>query len=153
MERLISDEERLRRAEDVIERRKNTNLRISGENFYKEKSNQKVRKMLLQILICLVLYCGFYYIKNSTNEYKNYFIDNVNTILKNDTDFKKVYIFLEDKFKKINIETDVDEYNNVNDSDEVDKGENDEEQVNNVDNESEITIEEIDMGIGGEFVE
>ena len=30
MERLISDEERIRRAEDVLERRRNTDLRISS---------------------------------------------------------------------------------------------------------------------------
>ena len=57
MERLISDEERIRRAEDVLERRRNTDLRISSESFVKEKSDSKVKKMLIQLLVCIIIYC------------------------------------------------------------------------------------------------
>ncbi len=91
MDRIISDEERIRKAEDILERRKNTDLRISSNSFVKEKSNLKVRKMLIQILICLIIYCGIYYIKNSKNEKFNGFIGNINNALEHDVDFKSVY--------------------------------------------------------------
>ena len=91
MERLISEEERIRRAEDILERRKNTDLRISSENFVKEKSNKKIKKMLIQILICLLIYCGIYYVKNSQNENLKSFLNNINGVLEYDVDFKKIY--------------------------------------------------------------
>ena len=58
MERLMSDEEKIRRAEDVIERRKNAEFRISGENFSKEQNTNKTKTMFIQIVICLLIYCG-----------------------------------------------------------------------------------------------
>ena len=91
MERLISEEERIRKAEDILERRKNTDLRISSENFVKEKSNKKIKKMLIQILICLLIYCGIYYVKNSQNENLKIFLNNINGVLEYDVDFKKIY--------------------------------------------------------------
>lgn len=91
MDRIISEEERIRRAEDIIERRRNTDLRISSENFVKEKSNNKIKKMLIQILISLIIYCGIYYIKNSQNENMKSFMANINSVLEYDVDFKKIY--------------------------------------------------------------
>lgn len=91
MERLISDEERIRRAEDVIERRKNAEFRISGENFSKDRSTNKTKKMLVQIIICLLLYCGVYYIKNSQNNNAQNVISSINNILQQDIDFKSIY--------------------------------------------------------------
>lgn len=91
MDRLISDEERIRRAEDVLERRRNTDLRISSESFVKEQSSSKIKKMLIQIFVCLLIYCGIYYTKNSQNEGLKNFLGNINSILEYDVDFKSIY--------------------------------------------------------------
>lgn len=137
MDRLISDEERIRRAEDVLERRKNTNLRISGDNFSKSEPNSKFRKMLIQILICLVIYCGMYYVKNSQNESLKNFISKINGVLEYDVNFNKIYADLCSRFNNIN-----EKFNNENsNSDEQNQVTQDEE--SNVQNESENTnIEE-----------
>ena len=81
MDRLISDEERIRRAEDVLERRRNTDLRISSDNFTKSEPTSKVKKMFIQILVCLLIYCGIYYVKNSPNEKIKTYISNINSVL------------------------------------------------------------------------
>lgn len=91
MERLISDEEKIRRAEDVIERRKNAEFRISGENFSKEQNTNKTKKMFIQIVICLLIYCGIYYIKNSQDNFAQNVMSNINNILQQDVDFKTLY--------------------------------------------------------------
>ena len=108
MDRLISDEERIRRAEDVLERRRNTDLRISSDNFTKSEPTSKVKKMFIQILVCLLIYCGIYYVKNSPNEKIKIYISNINSVLNYDVNFNKIYTDvcakLEDIDKKLNIE-------------------------------------------------
>ena len=103
MDRIISEEERIRRAEDILERRRNTDLRISSENFVKEKSNNKIRKILIQVLISLIIYCGIYYIRNSQNENLKNIMGNINTVLEYDVDFKKIYEEISKKCESLNI--------------------------------------------------
>lgn len=106
MDRLISDEERIRRAEDVLERRRNTDLRISSDNFTKSEPTSKVKKMFIQILVCLLIYCGIYYVKNSPNEKIKTYISSINSVLNYDVNFNKIYTDvcakLEDIDKKLN---------------------------------------------------
>lgn len=102
MDRIVSDEERIRRAEEVIERRNNTDLRISSNSFVKEKQNSKIKKILIQILICLIIYCGIYYINNSKNEQVKSIIGNISDTLGTDLDFKSIYDNVCAQIKKIN---------------------------------------------------
>ena len=68
MERTMTQEERIRRAEEIYSRRKRANgVRVSTSNVNK---NEKVKislfkKMLIQIAICIIIYVIFYVIKNS----------------------------------------------------------------------------------------
>lgn len=103
MDRLISDEERIRRAEDVLERRRNTDLRISSESFIKEQSGSKIKKMLIQIFVCLLIYCGIYYTKNSQNEGFKNFLGNINSVLEYDVDFKSIYESVCAKIDELNL--------------------------------------------------
>lgn len=144
MEKWISDEERIRRAEDIVERR-NANLRISADNFNKEKSYKKTNIILCQTIVCLIIYFSFYSIKNSTNNSSSTFINNVNSILKTDTDFKKIYNYIKEKFENLNAhveENNVDNENVNNNQNEVNT-QSTEENLSKIDNES--------MGIGGEL--
>lgn len=162
MDRLISEEERIRRAEDVLERRKNTDLRISSENFVKEKSNKRIKNMLMQILICLLIYCGIYYVKNSQNENLRSFFNNINGVLEYDVDFKKIYEELCKKYESLNInksneETNSGENNAENTEENSQKesidntqGENEnKEDVTTQDNMGQQSEETVSMGIGG----
>lgn len=162
MDRLISEEERIRRAEDVLERRKNTDLRISSENFVKEKSNKRIKNMLTQILICLLIYCGIYYVKNSQNENLRSFFNNINGVLEYDVDFKKIYEELCKKYESLNInksneETNSGENNAENTEENSQKenidntqGENEnQEDATTQDNMGQQSEETVSMGIGG----
>ena len=67
MERTISIEERIRRAEEIYNRRQNRDIRVSSSTV---NSGQKTtlplfKKMILQLLICTVIYFIFYLIKNN----------------------------------------------------------------------------------------
>ncbi len=159
MDRLISEEERIRRAEDVLERRKNTDLRISSENFVKEKSNKRIKNMLMQILVCLLIYCGIYYVKNSQNENLKNFLNNINGVLEYDVDFKKIYEELCKKYENLNINKGNGKTNNgENNAEENSQGENinntqeeneNQEDVTTQDNMVQESKETVSMGIGG----
>lgn len=159
MDRLISEEERIRRAEDVLERRKNTDLRISSENFVKEKSNKRIKNMLMQILVCLLIYCGIYYVKNSQNENLKNFLNNINGVLEYDVDFKKIYEELCKKYESLNINKGNEETNNgENNAEGNSQGENinntqeeneNQEDVTTQDNMVQESKETVSMGIGG----
>ena len=159
MDRLISEEERIRRAEDVLERRKNTDLRISSENFVKEKSNKRIKNMLMQILVCLLIYCGIYYVKNSQNENLKNFLNNINGVLEYDVDFKKIYEELCKKYESLNINKGNEETNNgENNAEGNSQGENinntqeeneNQEDVTTQDNMVQERKETVSMGIGG----
>lgn len=164
MERLISDEERIRRAEDVLERRKNTDLRISSESFVKEKSSSKLRRMLWQILICLTIYCGVFYIKNSKNQQLNFIIGNINNILNYDINFSEIYGSIAEKFKAINVNlndsdsTESTQNNTETEQDELNKNSEKNESNNEDSNQAEQQVSELisledDLGIGGSMDE
>lgn len=161
MDRIISDEERIRRAEDVLERRKNTDLRISSESFVKERSNTKIRNMLIQIVICLLIYCGIYYVRNSNNESLKKIVENINSVLEHDIDFKILYEDLCKKYESFNFNNKIKEQNNENEaeangnSEETTNINNEQEEDNNSedikteDTTNQQSQENVNMGIGG----
>ncbi|MBR2704324.1 MAG: M23 family metallopeptidase [Clostridia bacterium] len=140
MDKILSDEERIRRACEVVERRQN---REPDYNRIRIKNTQsKTRGLLIQILICLLIYCGFYYIKNMPEgEQTNKWIKKTKEVLSYDVDFMGIYN------KIINHE---------------DVGDNKEENENNTDsNQNKISLltenkfsnEDEYLGIGGELEE
>ncbi|MBR2744854.1 MAG: M23 family metallopeptidase [Clostridia bacterium] len=151
MDRLLSDEERIKRAEDLVERRKNSDLRISSESFSKEKSNNRIRKMLYQILICLIIYCSIFYIKNSNNQNLQFIVNNVNKALNYDVDFNKIYNFFSKKVEEFKTYIEEKSEDNTTTDDNVDenKAENNEESD---DKQNEISSTE-ELGIGGAYEE
>lgn len=104
MDRLITDEERIRRAEDLVERRRNHELRISSESFEKRNKNNMTKKLLLQILFCLIIYCGFLGIKSVNNDGYRNIKEHLGVALEYDIDFKQIYGNICEQLKKINIE-------------------------------------------------
>lgn len=151
MERLISDEERIRRAEDVLERRRNSNIKFSSEDMEKEKSNSRGTRFCLQILVCLCIYCGFYYLKNSQDENLKNVIGTVKSTLEYDVNFKQIYDNMCIEVQKFNLKvTNSDNENSeelINDTAEQNiesEGENANE------NQEEQQQENESLGIGGE---
>lgn len=87
MERILSQEERIRRAEEIYNRRRYENRYNANQYAYIErrrdsakpnsvKTKKKiVKKMMLQIVICTIIYFVFYFMNNS----KLIFSEDVNT--------------------------------------------------------------------------
>lgn len=94
MERVLSPEERIRRAEEIYNRRRTENrVRVSTSrvNVKKETKFTLYKKLILQILICFVLYFIFYLIKNSNYIFSEDFISKTREFLSYDINFGNAY--------------------------------------------------------------
>jgi len=94
MERTMSVEEKIRRAEEIYARRNSENyantarVRVNG----KEKKDIKVfKKLIIQIVICLVIYGVFYLVKNSNYIFSEDFVNKAKEVLSHDTNFGELY--------------------------------------------------------------
>lgn len=97
MERAMTVEERIRRAEEIYERRKrNEGLAVvNDEKSQKEKNDKKdvklLKKMIIQLIVCICIYFVIYTIQNNQYIFSEDFINKVNEIISYDIDFPKVY--------------------------------------------------------------
>ena len=97
MERAMTVEERIRRAEEIYERRKrNEGLTVVQEKENKKEKNEKkdiklLKKMVIQLMICICIYLVIYTIQNKQYIFSEDFINKVNEIISYDIDFKKLY--------------------------------------------------------------
>ena len=95
MERIMSVEDKIRRAEAIYERRKQGNnkqiasINVSDNN--KKKDIKLLKKMIIQILVCMVLYLIVYMIQNNSYVFSEDFINKANEILSYDTNFSEIY--------------------------------------------------------------
>lgn len=100
----IESEERIRRAEDLLERRRNRAFELENETIEKSGSETKYKKLLIQIMVCMCIYCGLYYANNTQNDFFKGLVDKTNQVLSYDVNFKEIYNFLQAKASKLNIE-------------------------------------------------
>ena len=93
MERTMSVEEKIRRAEEIYQRRKQGEVRqVATVNINKEKKDMKLfKKMLVQMIACIAIYSVIYIINNSNYVFSEDFINKSNEILSYDTNFYVVY--------------------------------------------------------------
>ena len=97
MERTMTVEERIRRAEEIYERRKrNEGLTVVQEKESKKEKNEKkdiklLKKMVIQLMICISIYLLIYTIQNQQYIFSEDFINKINEIMSYDIDFKKIY--------------------------------------------------------------
>lgn len=93
MERTISVEEKIRRAEEIYARRKQGSSKpIATVKVNEEKRDMKLlKKMVLQVLVCLSIYFIIYTIQNSEYVFSKDFTSKVNEILSYDTNFLEIY--------------------------------------------------------------
>ena len=161
MERVLSAEEKIRRAEEIYARRKNQNYRnttatvnVSGNN----RDFKLFKKMIIQVLICLLIYFIYYLIQTTNYVFSASTLNKTKEILDYDIDVKGIYTeiknnFLNDNSNKDNQEnaniieneqdtekTNIEESNNL----EVKNEETNQDEVNtdNVSNKEENKIEE-----------
>ncbi len=94
MERTLTPEERMRRAEEIYYRRKNQNLDRSSIKVSDEKKEPNfiiIKKMILQIIICIVIYSIFYMIQNTNYIFSEDVIGKTKEILSYDINVQNLY--------------------------------------------------------------
>ena len=94
MERTMSVEEKIKRAEEIYARRNSkkpnstTRVRVNDDN---KKDIKVFKKLIIQIIICLFIYAVFYLVKNSNYIFSEDFINKAKDILSQDTNFGELY--------------------------------------------------------------
>ena len=120
MEKNISVEERIKRALEISQRRNNSYYRenTTRVNVNDKKNFGLFKKMILQTLICLVIYAIFYLITNTNYVFSKQVIDGTNNILNYDINLEKIYSdcqnFINSKINSNNNENSNDISNEVN---------------------------------------
>lgn len=90
----MSQEERIRRAEEIYQRRKSQDVRINTGTNSNDSSKGQIfifKNLFLKITICAVIYTSFYVIKNSNYFFSNDVLSKVDEILSYDMNFKELY--------------------------------------------------------------
>ncbi len=95
MEKTMSVEEKIRKAEEIYYRRKGVNNEqkyVKREQVDESKKDVKLlKKMVVQILICLIIYAAFYIIQNNQFVFSQDFINKAKEVLSYDTNFEKMF--------------------------------------------------------------
>lgn len=92
MERTMTVEEKIRRAEEIYERRRQGETKpIATVNVREKKDIKLLKKMIIQIIICALIYFGIYCIQNNQYVFSEDFLKKANEILSYDTNFYELY--------------------------------------------------------------
>ena len=95
MDRALSVEEKIKRAEEIYARRHSSEPINRATLRVNESSNKKdkklIKKMIIQILICVLIYMVIYVIQNSQFIFSEEFLKKVNEILSYDMNFNEIY--------------------------------------------------------------
>ena len=93
MERVLSSEEKIKRAEEIYNRRKieQSKTGIAKVNIREKKDLKLLKKMMIQIIICFSIYSVFYLIKNNNYIFSQDFVNYTKDILSYDIDFESIY--------------------------------------------------------------
>lgn len=139
LERTITPEERIKRAEEIYNRRKMQNIGVrvtsTAVNTGTNPDISLFKKMILQILICIVIYFIFYLIQNTNYIFSEDIINKTKEILSYDINFESLYnrvnTYINDfkvQYQNMNMEP-----NNIekNDTEQNTTGDNMLEQENN----------------------
>ena len=92
MERVMTVEEKIRRAEEIYQKRRQGEARPVAKVAVNEKKDIRLlRKMMIQMLICVAIYLMIYAIQNNQYVFSNDLINKANEILSYDTNFMELY--------------------------------------------------------------
>ena len=95
MEKTMSVEEKIRRAEEIYMRRKGQNIELSRDKNNQINTQKKdiklLKKMIIQIIVCILIYGIIYIIQNSQTIFSEQFINKTKEILSYDTNFVEIY--------------------------------------------------------------
>lgn len=130
MEKSISQEERIRRAEEIYSRRRYNNrygesLYRSGEtrNRYQPQETRKIKgkminKMIIQMIVCVIIYTCIYMLQYSNYLFSKDMVDKTKEVLSYDISIENLYNksneFFSELQKKFNLVVNNEQNDNVN---------------------------------------
>ena len=137
MERIMSTEEKIKRAEEIYNRRKSNHIMTGTTkvNISEKKDIKLFKKMIIQIIVCLAIYSLFYIVKNNNYIFSEDFINKTKEVLAYDVNFQEIYSKLMEKIPK-----------GPNNSEEINKDENKQETEQNIES---VEKSNEENGIGG----
>ena len=100
MDRVMTVEERIRRAEEIYERRKKSEKLIENREKYdrveekdleRKKDIRLLKKIIMQLVVCIVIYFVFYTIQNNEYIFSKEFLNKANEILSYDMNFAEIF--------------------------------------------------------------
>lgn len=143
MERIVSPEERLRRAEEIYYRRRNQGVRVSTATVNVGSKNKTTigKKMVIQILVCIIIYSTFWLIKGYNNVFSNTFINHTKAVLSYDINFPKVYNETVEYLNN-NLNSIIKKEESSEGEEQADNKEENEEQKNDVSDENQVVQED-----------
>lgn len=156
LERTLTGEEKIRKAEEIYKRRRggysygrdNRALKVSVKE---EKNFSLLKKMILQIAICFVIYFIYYLIQNSNYIFSEEVIAKTKEVLSYDIDIARLYEyttnFLSEKMSLI--ENDTTSTNEITEQNTVNSEDNQNNEQNNEENKNEGENNEENNGVGG----
>ena len=106
MERIMSVEDKIRRAEEIYAKRKEGTQRKTATvpvNQNGKKDIKLLKKMMIQIIISLIIYLGFYMIQNNNYIFSEDFLNKENEILSYDINFPQLYEDIKNKIQNSGI--------------------------------------------------
>ena len=97
MERTMSVEEKIKRAEEIYLRRKGDTLTANNskrvaipQNDSQNRDIKLLKKMIIQIVVCILIYIIIYIIQNSQFIFSEQFLNKAREILSYDTNFVEI---------------------------------------------------------------
>ena len=144
MERTMSMEDKIRRAEEIYYRRRGQAVSSNVDNVKEVKKGKKdvklFNKMVTQIIVCLAIYSGSYLIVNNNYIFSEDFTNKAREILSQDINFMEIYSAISNKVTEI--------YNSIQAKPEEQQQEEQQNSEENVQN-NEENIQNNNENIGG----
>ena len=106
MEKTASVEERIRRAEEIYQRRRSQGVRVYSNSASAMRNSPSIslfKKMIIKIIICIIIYSSFYLIKNSNYFFSQDVINKTSQILSYDMNLQGMFNDIKKYFDYIHI--------------------------------------------------
>ena len=105
MERIMTQEERIKRAEEIYQRRKNQGVRLTSNtvNLNSRSDTLPFRNLIIKIIICAMIYLSFYIIKNSNYIFSQDILKKTNEVLSYDMNYKVIIAKVQEYYNRINL--------------------------------------------------
>lgn len=103
MERAMTVEERIRKAEEIYARRQGSTQKKTATVTVNSNNNKDIKllkKMVIQIFISLLMYLIFYTVQNSNYIFSEDFLNKANELLSYDINFSELYQDLKQNFEQ-----------------------------------------------------